>query len=756
MGAITLSNVTMVTLVTEVVVLASFNVESPLGLSYSPILITFGGFYYLWAMDVLATDPSTDEYASVFVKEDDGELTQVLVPTSFLSDADQDSLSGILGLLKASNAESEGREEAPAEVVSQDAKDEENLVQMFNLTHNAEERGENLRIEMTVNDPECQNYLQHIGFKFELNCQKCQYAANNYKEIVNHVQKCCLSFSLSENADNDKENEPAVEMSQSSESPGGLKCKWCPCTPFHNLLDLQFHLQCHNLSSDGFLSCCLCTDERLKSVHNTRNWAILKAHLHTKHEVDFQLKCEECEAIFPSHQALKNHAASHSMPCGRCKFKAKHQAMLDVHELCHAPEDPDIFCCFVCSHQLTINPSKWAAMESHLESEHPGLIPLAFYCERCGRGFDQAPQLAEHGATCIAQGVSYAGPTEHCCLCDANISIGKYAVHFKACLTKHSQEIIERFPINVSNKSTSNFNLRKRVNVFMCTEHEVFFDEEELFVRHMVQSHVAVPIRKPQLKKESKEKEDEDYQEASKCPHCYKCFQSEARLQKHMLNVHSGEKLKPVTCPICHKSFKSAIRLRNHTREVHEGKKRKPSAKPAKQDTVLHMCEACAYITPSRDRLKNHQKAVHEGVLPFKCNLCDYRTSERSDLARHKFKHKNEKRFACPHCSYRTNERWVLVNHCLRQHDVQLPKKSRDTRGRPGSLRWQQAMERRRQKQLQQQQQETSTLDVLPSEDGFIFQQVVMDGSDQVAFFVDGEAENASQVLLMKHDELSQ
>ncbi|ELT98187.1 hypothetical protein CAPTEDRAFT_47286, partial [Capitella teleta] len=275
---------------------------------------------------------------------------------------------------------------------------------------------------------------------------------------------------------------------------------------------------------------------------------------HTKHEVDFQLKCEECEAIFPSHQSLKNHVTSHSMPCGRCKFKAKHQAMLDVHELCHAPEDPDIFCCFVCSHQLTINPSKWAAMESHLESEHPGLIPLAFYCERCGRGFDQAPQLAEHGATCIAQG-------------------------------------------------------------------------------------------------------------ASKCPHCYKCFQSEARLQKHMLNVHSGEKLKPVTCPICHKSFKSAIRLRNHTREVHEGKKRKPSAKPAKQDTVLHMCEACAYITPSRDRLKNHQKAVHEGVLPFKCNLCDYRTSERSDLARHKFKHKNEKRFACPHCSYRTNERWVLVNH---------------------------------------------------------------------------------------------
>ena len=75
---------------------------------------------------------------------------------------------------------------------------------------------------------------------------------------------------------------------------------------------------------------------------------------------------------------------------------------------------------------------------------------------------------------------------------------------------------------------------------------------------------------------------------------------------------------------------------------------------------------------------------------------------------RHKYKHSGVKKHSCQHCSYKTNEHWVLVNHCLRQHDVHLPKLSHNTTGLPGSLRWQQAKERRR--QLEQAKQEAELL----------------------------------------------
>ena len=57
----------------------------------------------------------------------------------------------------------------------------------------------------------------------------------------------------------------------------------------------------------------------------------------------------------------------------------------------------------------------------------------------------------------------------------------------------------------------------------------------------------------------------------------------------------------------------------------------------------------------------------HTGEKSYACDLCDYRTNNKSDLTRHMRTHTNEKPYACDLCDYRTSHKNALTIH-MRKH----------------------------------------------------------------------------------------
>ncbi|UYV65222.1 hypothetical protein LAZ67_3003636 [Cordylochernes scorpioides] len=73
-------------------------------------------------------------------------------------------------------------------------------------------------------------------------------------------------------------------------------------------------------------------------------------------------------------------------------------------------------------------------------------------------------------------------------------------------------------------------------------------------------------------------------------------------------------------------------------------------------------CEFCDYKAIEKGNLNQHLM-THTGEKPFKCDFCDYRTSHNSDLKRHLLLHTGEKPFKCECCDYRTSKKHDLIRH---------------------------------------------------------------------------------------------
>lgn len=253
---------------------------------------------------------------------------------------------------------------------------------------------------------------------------------------------------------------------------------------------------------------------------------------------------------------------------------------------------------------------------------------------------------------------------------------------------------------------------------FFCIEHELVFPDNTSLTKHYVEIHWGIP--QEQLKDESEEpvkrkrgrpkgsysggpyskvqRIDEVFNSDGsrksftqrnpfKCDLCLRRFPTREHVVKHKRKAHPGDFLKRVLCQECGKDFRNKAQFRNHFRIVHEGKKRPPNKTPYRDRKKTYICELCGYTTPETVRLRNHILSMHEGIMPYACELCEYRTNEKSDMRRHMHKHAGIKRYACQFCQYRSDQRWLLVNHCMRQHGIQLPKITRDTRGGPFSNR---------------------------------------------------------------------
>ena len=66
--------------------------------------------------------------------------------------------------------------------------------------------------------------------------------------------------------------------------------------------------------------------------------------------------------------------------------------------------------------------------------------------------------------------------------------------------------------------------------------------------------------------------------------------------------------------------------------------------------------------TPKSDR----SNGSAETILPYKCNVCEYRARWPSEIAQHMKNHSDEKPFHCPRCSYKSKWKWDVVKHLKR------------------------------------------------------------------------------------------
>lgn len=157
-------------------------------------------------------------------------------------------------------------------------------------------------------------------------------------------------------------------------------------------------------------------------------------------------------------------------------------------------------------------------------------------------------------------------------------------------------------------------------------------------------------------------KNEISYKDPHACSICEKVFKQRAYLERHVESVHF--KTNKIFCDLCPKIFFTEVDLKFHIRYVHGEKS--------------FACNICDYKTAVKTNFKRHnlthgvkvefpicKKKVVElktdtkahrpkefryvhGEKSFACYICDYKTSVKSNLKRHKLTH--GAKVGCPIC----------------------------------------------------------------------------------------------------------
>ena len=132
-----------------------------------------------------------------------------------------------------------------------------------------------------------------------------------------------------------------------------------------------------------------------------------------------------------------------------------------------------------------------------------------------------------------------------------------------------------------------------------------------------------------------------------RCSQCAKGkYQSEEKLQQHILNDHSGLEYICVHCPM---TFKS-----NDARHIHE--RRNHSEKTIK-------CDHCDMMFALMSAKTAHVKMVHLGKKVTLCPLCGEGFTDKCTFEAHVNRHTNNRQFACETCGKAFLIQRDLVNH---------------------------------------------------------------------------------------------
>merc|ERR1711971_1000776 len=91
------------------------------------------------------------------------------------------------------------------------------------------------------------------------------------------------------------------------------------------------------------------------------------------------------------------------------------------------------------------------------------------------------------------------------------------------------------------------------------------------------------------------------------------------KLKKQIEFVHEK-----VPCDICTKAFMNKNKLQRHVSQIHKGNKPLPLN-----------CAQCQKSVTNKSHLQRHIKAVHEGKRPHACHLCGLTFGQSGNLKTH-------------------------------------------------------------------------------------------------------------------------
>ncbi|XP_052757199.1 zinc finger protein 77-like isoform X5 [Galleria mellonella] len=144
----------------------------------------------------------------------------------------------------------------------------------------------------------------------------------------------------------------------------------------------------------------------------------------------------------------------------------------------------------------------------------------------------------------------------------------------------------------------------------------------------------------------------------SVCNYCPEWFKDYYQKVKHMIEVH-GDKMNNYKCSFCPQSFVLSSALRAHERQKHIR-------------LNLYTCDICNFKTSYKSNLEIHM-ACHSGVRNFKCEVCGKSYLRKTTLHSHMSIHNNDKRFICKCCGRAFVQKCSLTSHMKTHHkDVQV------------------------------------------------------------------------------------
>ena len=70
--------------------------------------------------------------------------------------------------------------------------------------------------------------------------------------------------------------------------------------------------------------------------------------------------------------------------------------------------------------------------------------------------------------------------------------------------------------------------------------------------------------------------------------------------------------------------------------------------------------------------MRTHQEIREKPRKRFECDLCEYKTAIKRNLARHRMTHTGERPFQCDVCDFSASQRAGLITH-MRMHNGEKP-----------------------------------------------------------------------------------
>ena len=455
------------------------------------------------------------------------------------------------------------------------------------------------------------------------------------------------------------------------------KCKYCPYSTAYDD-DLNVHERCH--VTRQVFQCCFCA-EGLHNEHQT-DWNVVHEHLLKTHPDTIRQNyvCQRCGKGFQHSTDHENHYRKCVMKveCDQCReFIFVTKIIQHMHDN-HSESQVDVSMLPVEASYLPIitDGSKDKCDDSSTSSPHQDIKSDKdeFQCHRHDLYFTSKNEMEAHFIS------------EH-----SRTKQRKYFADYEMDFDddiKYDVNNMKESAASACEDNISSHNCDSIVENSSAIDDTVTHKEDKkvaCFVKEAPDSvYESSEMTKVKPGRRGRPKLLTEPSSSVKCEHCYKKFANQWRLSAHKNKSHSEDKMKPLACSYCQKLFRNQVQRRNHVRQVHEGIKR---LQKINDNPKLYLtCSLCPYQSPDKARLSAHHQAVHLGVIHFRCEYCNYTTKERSDFHRHKLRHLGVKRHQCPCCAYQCLERWVMVSHCLKQHQLRLPKISRNTRGGPCSI----------------------------------------------------------------------